>query len=130
MTGSPSSPVVDLWISKKFSSITSADLNNDGNLDLFTTSLDNFGVGIRHGNGHYGWKADTQNRNPARPGRHWQQIRTSITNGNPDIVVVGSYSGSGGAGDRNQDLGWQALSNPKHLRLTGSTNLSSTGKLR
>ncbi len=81
---------------KKFSSITSADLNNDGNLDLFTTSLDNFGVGVWHGNGHYGWKADTQPESSAS----WQTLAANTDlnfDGNPDIVV-GSYSGSGGAG--------------------------------
>ncbi len=81
---------------KKFGAISTADLNNDGNLDLFTTSLDNFGVAVWHGNGHYGWKADT----PPESSTSWQAL-TSHTDlnfdGNPDIIA-GSYSNSGAAG--------------------------------
>lgn len=81
---------------KKFGAIATSDLNNDGNLDLFTTSLDNFGVGIWFGNGHYGWKADTQ----PESSNSWQTLESDKDlnfDGNPDIVV-GSYADSGGAG--------------------------------
>ncbi|MBN1879788.1 VCBS repeat-containing protein [bacterium] len=81
---------------KKYSAIVTSDLNNDGNLDLFTTSLDNFGVAVWHGNGHYGWKADT----PPESSTSWQALSAEKDlnfDGNPDIVV-GSYSPTGGAG--------------------------------
>ncbi|HPQ39940.1 MAG TPA: FG-GAP-like repeat-containing protein, partial [bacterium] len=81
---------------KKYSDLDTSDLDNDGNMDIFAASLDNFGVGVWFGNSNYGWTADT----PPESSTSWQKITSTHDlnfDGNPDIVV-GSYAASGGSG--------------------------------
>jgi len=79
-----------------FGELSSADLDNDGNSDLFAVSLENSGVSVWLGNSNYGWTADT----PPESSSSWQTINTSRDlnfDGNPDIVV-GSYADAGETG--------------------------------
>jgi hypothetical protein len=79
---------------RKFGAIIASDLNNDGNMDIFSTSLNNFGIGVWLGNGHYGWQADT----PPESSASWQALAADVDlnfDGHPDIVA-GSYSPGGG----------------------------------
>lgn len=79
---------------RKFGAIVASDLNKDGNMDIFATSLNNFGIGIWLGNGHYGWQAET----PPESSSSWQALSADIDlnfDGHPDIIA-GSYSPGGG----------------------------------
>ncbi|MGB3977220.1 MAG: FG-GAP-like repeat-containing protein [bacterium] len=79
---------------RKFGAIAASDLNKDGNMDIFATSLNNFGIGIWLGNGHYGWLAET----PPESSSSWQTLSADVDlnfDGHPDIVA-GSYSPGGG----------------------------------
>ncbi|MBN1296262.1 VCBS repeat-containing protein [bacterium] len=81
---------------RQFGKLDSSDLDNDGNLDLFAVSLENYGVGVWFGNSNYGWTADT----PPESSSSWQEINTGHDlnfDGNPDIVV-GSYANVGESG--------------------------------
>lgn len=120
---------------KKYGKLDSSDLDNDGNLDLFAASLDNFGVGVWFGNSNYGWTADT----PPESSSSWQSITCDHDlnfDGNPDIVV-GSYAESGESGsgikiwtgkhsDENTWSGWiyQLIANGRFNKLdNGDFNL-------
>ncbi len=76
----------------KYDSITTGDLDNDGNLDLFAANNEGNGLRVWLGNGNYGWTAET----PATDQNSWNRILGSHDinfDGNPDILASSSTFG-------------------------------------
>ena len=76
----------------KYDSISSGDLDNDGNMDLFAANNESNGLRVWLGNGNYGWIAET----PATDQNSWSRIIGSHDinfDGNPDIIAASSTFG-------------------------------------
>ncbi|MBN1356861.1 VCBS repeat-containing protein [bacterium] len=70
-----------------FSNIDTADLDNDGNLDLFASNDEDKGLRIWRGNGIYGWTAETSPQESSS----WNAILGSTDfnfDGNPDVIAA------------------------------------------
>jgi len=75
-----------------YSDIDTADLDNDGNLDLFASNDSQQGLRVWRGNGIYGWTTET----PPQDSNSWGCIAANKDlnfDGNPDVIAGSSLSG-------------------------------------
>ncbi len=71
---------------RRYTSLDTADLDNDGNLDLFAANGEDEGINVWRGNGVYGWTPETSPQNT----NSWSSISAETDlnfDGNPDVVA-------------------------------------------